>query len=453
MEHTTARILERSSDAIIVVRLVDGVVLGINEAFFAVTGHPHQALEGQHVGALLAHLGATQDGVEASAGSPIGLWTRSGEFRCGHLSALVVDVDGHRNAVCTIRGIREPTPVERRTAARERFIRIVHRGGPPLAVALDAIQALAESLRWEFGALWLEVPASQTLRCAAVWRSPLADLAALEELSWRSQAQFGVGLLGRSWQDGQAVWASDAMTEPDPHRLDQVGDLVHGWFGFPVRAGGRVIGIVELFSCEFRQPDEELLRMTEELGGLLGGLFEDAGRRAAPPQQAATVETLPPEAVSTVLRDLEETVATMAGASERQPDGGSGGSLELLRVLATSIGKLDRLLEGAVEAEEDRAAREPGAATAPSVAAPPRIPTGLTLKAVSLRTGIPAATLRTWERRYQFLLPERSTNGYRVYGEQEIARILQVKSLLEQGVRIGEAMETVRGPARRRAIG
>jgi DNA-binding transcriptional MerR regulator len=86
-------------------------------------------------------------------------------------------------------------------------------------------------------------------------------------------------------------------------------------------------------------------------------------------------------------------------------------------------------------------------------APPPAVPAGLTLKAVSRRTGIPAATLRTWERRYRFLRPERASNGYRSYGEEEIARILHVKHLLEQGVRIGQAMETVEESHPRRATG
>jgi hypothetical protein len=418
MEHTTARILQQSSDAIVIIRLADEALLGINEAFFAVTGHPHHELAGRHAGELFASLetatGQGPDGAASWADSTIGLWTRSGELRCGRLSALVIDVDGQRHAVCTIREVRDPTPAERRMAGRERVARLLDRGGSPLEVTRRAIQALAESLRWEFGALWLEAPASRTLRCAAVWRSPLADLAPLEAASWRAQPGLGTDLVGRSWRDGQAVWASDATAEPDQDRLGQAGDLVHGWFGFPVRAGGHIIGVVEFFSCEVRQPDEELLQLTEQLGGLFGALFEDGAGWSEPPEGAAAGDTPARASVATVLREVEETVETMGETS--------GG--------------------------------RPRAATAPSVAPPPSIPTGLTLKAVSRRTGIPAATLRTWERRYQFLRPERSTSGYRLYGEREIDRILQVKSLLEQGVRIGAAMETVRRePTRRRAIG
>ena len=145
-------------------------------------------------------------------------------------------------------------------------------GGSPPAVATGVLRALGESLRWELGALWLTEPASGTMRCATVWHSPLAGLAVLEEASRRSPARYGVGLVGRAWRDRRAAWVSNALLEPDPDRLDRLGgELVRGWFGFPVWASGELVGIVEFFSREIRQPDEDLLRMAEQLGGLLGG--------------------------------------------------------------------------------------------------------------------------------------------------------------------------------------
>ena len=39
--------------------------------------------------------------------------------------------------------------------------------------------------------------------------------------------------------------------------------------------------------------------------------------------------------------------------------------------------------------------------------------------------------------------PRRSPAGYRLYGEEEIARIERVKQLVGQGVRIGAAMQAV----------
>ena len=171
MEQPTTHILERSSDAIVIICLTDEVVLGANEAFFAVTGHSHDELAGQHVHDLFSQVGVSErlttldqlEHLRTFPGAPTALWTRAGELRYGHLSALLVDGYGGRDAVavCAIRDIRDPTPTERRLAARVRFTRVVEAGGPRLEVATRAMRALGESLRWEFGALWLMTPETQ----------------------------------------------------------------------------------------------------------------------------------------------------------------------------------------------------------------------------------------------------------------------------------------------------
>jgi MerR-like DNA binding protein len=126
--------------------------------------------------------------------------------------------------------------------------------------------------------------------------------------------------------------------------------------------------------------------------------------------------------VSSVLRDLAGTVTEVVEVLDRNPSHVlETASPALLRELATRVGVLNHLLERAVEP------------------LPPR----LTLQAVSRRTGVPAATLRTWERRYGFVRPPRSASGYRLYGQEELRAILHVKHLREQGVRISEAMATV----------
>jgi PAS domain S-box-containing protein len=473
MEQPTTHILERSSDAIVIISLTDKVVLGANEAFFAVTGHSHDELRGQHVHDLFSQVGlgdrpTTPDQLEplgAFAGAPAALWTRAGELRYGHLSALRVDGYGGRDAVavCAIRDIRDPTPTERRLAARVRLTRVVEAGGPLLEVATRAMRALGESLRWELGALWVMTPQTQSLSCAVVWRSPWTELAALEESSRRTTYPPGVGLVGRLWRHRRAMWVTDVLAErvSDPQRrLDEVGDRVHGWFGFPVGAGDEMVGIVEFFSRQVRQPDYELLEMTEELGRLIGRHLGDArGRPTCPGRAMARIgqarprgEEPPPETVPSIARGPREAATTVAGAMDQRSEARSTqGSPEWLRELAAIVGKLDRLLEDAMERRQgDLPEGQSEVVSADPGAEPPMVvPTGLTLKAVSRRTGIPAATLRTWERRYGFLRPVRSANGYRLYGEREVAQILQVKRLLEQGVRIGAAMETVMGTSRR----
>jgi MerR family transcriptional regulator, light-induced transcriptional regulator len=65
-------------------------------------------------------------------------------------------------------------------------------------------------------------------------------------------------------------------------------------------------------------------------------------------------------------------------------------------------------------------------------------------KAVVQSTGISAATLRAWERRYGVPEPERTDSNYRLYSERDIALIRWLKERVESGVSISQAVELYR---------
>lgn len=66
-----------------------------------------------------------------------------------------------------------------------------------------------------------------------------------------------------------------------------------------------------------------------------------------------------------------------------------------------------------------------------------RMPTLYPIRAVSKLTGIPVDTLRAWERRYQVVVPDRSTRG-RLYADTDILRLRLLKDCLERGHSIGQ---------------
>ena len=66
------------------------------------------------------------------------------------------------------------------------------------------------------------------------------------------------------------------------------------------------------------------------------------------------------------------------------------------------------------------------------------------IKSVATLTGIAATTLRAWERRYDLVSPRRTDSGYRVYSEEDVATLTQVKALVDRGYKVGEAIEMVR---------
>jgi DNA-binding transcriptional MerR regulator len=61
-------------------------------------------------------------------------------------------------------------------------------------------------------------------------------------------------------------------------------------------------------------------------------------------------------------------------------------------------------------------------------------------KAVVQQTGVPAPTLRAWERRYTILSPHRTNNAYRLYSERDIARIRWLKARVDAGMTISQAI-------------
>ena len=65
-------------------------------------------------------------------------------------------------------------------------------------------------------------------------------------------------------------------------------------------------------------------------------------------------------------------------------------------------------------------------------------------KAVVQQTGIPAPTLRAWERRYTFLSPGRADNSYRLYSERDIAIIRWLKARVDAGMSISQAIALFR---------
>ncbi|MBK8638116.1 MAG: MerR family transcriptional regulator [Chromatiaceae bacterium] len=61
------------------------------------------------------------------------------------------------------------------------------------------------------------------------------------------------------------------------------------------------------------------------------------------------------------------------------------------------------------------------------------------IRTVSRLTGVPAVTLRAWERRHRLISPTRTDKGHRLYTEAEVERIRQVLALLDRGVAVGQA--------------
>ncbi len=62
---------------------------------------------------------------------------------------------------------------------------------------------------------------------------------------------------------------------------------------------------------------------------------------------------------------------------------------------------------------------------------------------LSRRVGVPVESLRAWERRYGLLEPSRTQGGFRLYGEDDVTRVLAMRANLERGLFAAEAARLV----------
>jgi MerR family transcriptional regulator, light-induced transcriptional regulator len=69
--------------------------------------------------------------------------------------------------------------------------------------------------------------------------------------------------------------------------------------------------------------------------------------------------------------------------------------------------------------------------------------TDLRIGEVARRTGLTPEVLRVWERRYGVLQPARTSGGFRLYSQDDVARVLRMRELLDQGVGTAEAARAV----------
>jgi sigma-B regulation protein RsbU (phosphoserine phosphatase) len=85
----------------------------------------------------------------------------------------------------------------------------------------------------------------------------------------------GVGLPGRVWAEGRSAWVPDVVHDDNfPRAAVATEDGLHGGFAVPIRRGRDVLGVVEFFAPEIREPDDDLLEMMDAVGAQLGQFID-----------------------------------------------------------------------------------------------------------------------------------------------------------------------------------
>jgi PAS domain S-box-containing protein len=164
---------------------------------------------------------------------------------------------------------------ERRLTAEYVAARALAESATLAEAAPRVLQAMCEALNWDYGALWNVDPASDVVRCVQTWHLPTVALPEFDATSRSTAFPRGRGLPGRVWASGEPAWIPDVADDDNfPRAAIAQREGLHGAFALPILARGHVIGVMEFFSHEIREPNAGLLRMLTQVGAQIGQFME-----------------------------------------------------------------------------------------------------------------------------------------------------------------------------------
>jgi PAS domain S-box-containing protein len=139
----------------------------------------------------------------------------------------------------------------------------------------QVLEAVCQHLNWDLGAIWAVNAKDGVLRCEGMWHRPELVLTNFEAENRRRSFSTGTGLPGRVWSTRQPHWLNNVVDDDNfPRASAAARDGLHAAFGFPILLRSDVLGVMEFFSHEVREPDPDLLEMMAALGRQVGQFLE-----------------------------------------------------------------------------------------------------------------------------------------------------------------------------------
>jgi PAS domain S-box-containing protein len=224
-----------------------------------------------------------------------------GPFGAGPIHDRLISLQAFLGIVAVTGLLLAATLAERRRDQERKSVlhevtRILAESSTLAEATPQIIQRICNSLSWHVGAIWQVDRNSAKLDCAGIWQVGSAAFPAFENTTKQRTFEKGVGLPGRVWASGEPAWIRDVVHDANfPRAGIAAQEGLHAAFGFPIRLGADIHGVIEFFSSQIYQPDEDLLRTMSTIGIQIGQFIErrqgDEEVRRSEARKAAVLES------------------------------------------------------------------------------------------------------------------------------------------------------------------
>ncbi|MDB5927190.1 MAG: hypothetical protein JWN13_6126 [Betaproteobacteria bacterium] len=265
---------------------IDGRYRGVNKAWETFFGVPRAAVIGKSAREVFADNQALAEASEAmhqallqEPGSKMFEATIPSADGVAHNVLYYKATYGGAQGVVsgvigTIIDITERKQAEKRQAMEHAITRALSEAGSLSEAITKVLETIGTNLGWHYGSRWQWDATNGVLRRRESWGvdSPeVREFDAAVGLMSILPRKGGAGLVSRTFTARKPVWITDVAKSAAFKRQPAAAQAgLHGAFAFPLKRGNEVLGVMEFFHRDVREPEPALIDIAESIGSEIG---------------------------------------------------------------------------------------------------------------------------------------------------------------------------------------